>query len=170
MAETSVPVDSSAAGKTGTKSTKPRAAPIAEDSNSAINGSKTHVQQGMIRRKSNRHDGEEIERSHKKQNYTDVAFAAHSNSCDGCSLASGSHENAELTAKYVSSLRAILLLQSAIAGCALGMSATVQLSPSPPAPHPPQRHPPHCHQSVVFAPKPEIQDIKKVLILVRFNL
>jgi hypothetical protein len=61
-------------------------------------------------------------------------------------------------AAYVSLLRAIRLLQAALAGCAL--------SPSPPAPHPPQRHPPHCHQSVVFVSKPRfIQALRAILRL-----
>ena len=54
--------DSSAAGKTPTESTKPDEAPIAEEATSAINASKTHIQQGTIRCIINRPDGEETTR------------------------------------------------------------------------------------------------------------
>ena len=54
--------DSSAAGKTLTESTKPDEAPIAEEATTAINASKTHVQQGTIRCIINRPDGEETTR------------------------------------------------------------------------------------------------------------
>ena len=56
-------VESSAAGKTPTESTKPDEAPIAEEATSAINASKTHIQQGTISRCIiNRPDGEETTR------------------------------------------------------------------------------------------------------------